>query len=63
MNNPFNNHQLPNESIPSSNELNDSLEFFKDHTIGDASQGSEYLDDVIRMVEQPFKALQQKSQG
>lgn len=54
-------HQSPDTPIPA-NESNEtsavSNDTFNDHL----SEGSEYLDDAIRMVEQPFKTRQQKRQ-
>jgi hypothetical protein len=47
------------EELPArvSNEPND--ESVRESAEGDMSQGSEYLDDAIRMVEQPLKTLGQ----
>lgn len=40
---------------PSPEELEAAEEYFKDPTHTDMSQGSEYLDDALRMVEQPLQ--------
>ena len=53
MKTPFNKNEQSNESGAESNEANDLLGGLE-HPI-DASQGSEYLDDAVRMHEQPLK--------